>query len=176
MASSDRDLVVRIRAGDLDAFGTLLARYREPFLRYARHMVGCPEDAEEAAQDAFLRIYRNIGQCDPDRFAGWGYRILVNRCRSALRRRRWWRLGAVGLEPATGLAASGHESAQDTAEEINRGLARLPAEQREAFLLKHVDGMSYGEMADITGASIPALKMRVSRACDRLRAQLGGAR
>ena len=61
-------------------------------------------------------------------------------------------------------------------EEIERALRVLPAEQREAFLLKHVDELSYEEMSGITGASVPALKMRVSRACERLRDQLAEAR
>ncbi|HUF26831.1 MAG TPA: sigma factor-like helix-turn-helix DNA-binding protein, partial [Gemmatimonadaceae bacterium] len=57
-------------------------------------------------------------------------------------------------------------------EEIELALAKLEPEQREAFLLKHVDGLEYEEMAEITGAGISALKMRVKRACERLRAML----
>jgi RNA polymerase sigma-70 factor (ECF subfamily) len=59
-------------------------------------------------------------------------------------------------------------------EEIGRALATLPADQREAFLLKHVEELSYEEMAELTGTTVPALKMRVSRACDRLRRELEG--
>jgi RNA polymerase sigma-70 factor (ECF subfamily) len=59
-------------------------------------------------------------------------------------------------------------------EEIHRALSRLTAEQREAFLLHHVEGLSYEEMAELTGAGPSALKMRVSRAADRLRAELEG--
>jgi RNA polymerase sigma-70 factor (ECF subfamily) len=60
----------------------------------------------------------------------------------------------------------------DWREEIDRALARLEALQREAFLLKHVEGLEYQEMARLTGARIPALKMRVKRACDHLRVLL----
>jgi RNA polymerase sigma-70 factor (ECF subfamily) len=71
--------------------------------------------------------------------------------------------------PVIELAASGdHASALEFREEIAWALAALPAEQREAFLLKHVEQLSYDEMVSITGAGASALRMRVKRACDRL--------
>jgi RNA polymerase sigma-70 factor (ECF subfamily) len=150
----------------------LIGRYQGQFIRYARYMLGNREDAEEAVQDTFVRAYRGIGQCDPDRLSGWLYRILINRCRTAARRRLWWLQGATDLEVAAG--QPGRDPA-DLAwrEELQRAVAGLPAKYREAFLLKHVDELSYQEMSGVTGVSIPALKMRVSRACEQLRASLG---
>jgi RNA polymerase sigma-70 factor (ECF subfamily) len=139
-------------------------------------MLGTREDAEEAVQDAFVRCYRGLDRCDPDRFGAWSYRILVNRCRTAARRRRWWwsRVDTVDRADAVPVAHPAGDAAWR--EEIGLALAGLSQEQREAFLLKHVEDLSYEEMSAATGASIPALKMRVSRACERLRTVLGAAR
>ena len=172
VALSDGDLASRIRRGDLDAFAILIDRYQGQFVRYARYMLGNREDAEEAVQDAFVRAHRAMDQCDPDRLGAWLYRILVNRCRTAARRRLWWTKGATGLDAAHEIAA---EPGSDLIwrEELNRALAELPTKYREAFLLKHVDEMTYHEMSGVTGASVPALKMRVNRACEQLRNALG---
>ena len=173
---SDATLVERTRAGDLEAFALLVARYQGRFLRYARHMLGTIEDAEEAVQDAFVRAHRGLHRADPDRFPAWAYRILVNRCRTAFRRRERRRRIFTGWEHASERAmAASPAGSVGWREELDRALAALPVDQREAFLLKHVDDLSYAEMRELTGASVPALKMRVSRACDRLRATLEAA-
>ncbi|TLY56785.1 MAG: RNA polymerase sigma factor, partial [Gemmatimonadetes bacterium] len=79
---SDAALVRRVRAGDAAAYADLVARYRDRLGRYALHMLGNREDAEEALQDAFVRAYRSLARCDdPERFGAWLYGILVNRCR-----------------------------------------------------------------------------------------------
>lgn len=172
VAASDGDLVVRSRAGDADAFATLAGRLRGRFLRYARNMLDTQEDAEEAVQDTLVRIHRSLGRADPDRFDPWAFRILVNRCRTAARRRRWWRRIALGIDAALPVATAPAAADGALREEIDRALATLPVEQREAFILRHVDDLSYDEMQALTGASVPALKMRVSRACARLRQEL----
>lgn len=98
---------------------------------------------------------------------------MVNRCRTAARRRRWWRLRISGLQQAAEVGIPHPAAGAAWREEIDRAVALLTAEQREAFLLKHVDDLSYHEMSAITGASVAALKMRVSRACERMRDLLG---
>ena len=151
-----------------------MARYRADLGRYAYHMLGDRLDAEEALQDAFLRAYRSLATCSqPDRFGAWLFAILVNRCRTA-RNRRWRRERMLSPEPVAEVAAP-MDSAESLAwrEEIRQALGRLGVEQREAFLLKHVELLSYDEMAAITGLGISALKMRVQRACDRLQVLLG---
>jgi RNA polymerase sigma-70 factor (ECF subfamily) len=172
VAPSDGELATRVRRGDLDAFAVLIGRYQARFVRYARYMLGNEEDAEEAVQDAFVRAYRAIDRCDPDRFGAWLYRILINRCRTAARRRLWWVRGATDLDAANGVGAR-EDGGNLWREELDRAVAQLPAKYREAFLLKHVDELTYGEMSGMTGASVPALKMRVNRACEQLRAALG---
>src|SRR5213596_4340626 len=82
--SSDAELVRRIRTGDIGAYGALVSRYRDRLGRYALHMLGSREDAEEALQDAFVRAYRSLARCDdPEKFGAWLFRILLNRCRTS---------------------------------------------------------------------------------------------
>ena len=170
----DAALVTRILAGEKEAYGTLMDRYRDRFARYATHLLGDRHEAEDVLQDTFVRGYRFLRQCqDPDRVGAWLFRILVNRCRSAhgIRKRKGIAL-RLEEEPNLPSRDPGAESV-GWREEIQRALARLPADHREAFLLKYVEELSYEEMETITGAGISALKMRTKRACDRLRELLG---
>ena len=171
---TDAVLVQRVLGGDVDAYALLVGRYRDRYGRFAVHMLGNREDAEEALQDTFVRAYRSLATCDdPERFGSWLFRILVNRCRTAGGRRQRRERTFVSDEPAILAAATDHP-AERTAwkEEIDRALARLDADQREAFLMRHGEGLGYEEMSELTGAGVSALKMRVSRAAERLRGML----
>jgi RNA polymerase sigma-70 factor (ECF subfamily) len=176
MEQSVSALVLRARDGDLDAFGQLVTRFRPPFSRYALQMLGQREEAEEALQDTFLRAYRSLAGCrEPARFQAWAFAILVNRCRT-VRRQLLRRARRHSRDPdALDRVSVPHPEGDDAwREEIQRALARLPAAQREAFLLKHVEGLSYEAIAELSGARVPALKMRVLRACEALRRELSG--
>jgi RNA polymerase sigma-70 factor (ECF subfamily) len=169
--SSDGVIVARVLRGDVDVFRVLVHRYRDRYARYAFHMLGNREDAEEALQDAFTRAYRSLARCeDPERFGAWLFRILVNRCRT-LGARRGRRARTFVVDEGAMLEAAEDHPAERNAwrEEIDRGLQTLRADQREAFLLKYVEDMGYDEMSQLTGVGVSALKMRVMRACDRLR-------
>jgi RNA polymerase sigma-70 factor (ECF subfamily) len=170
VGASDAELVRRVRAGDTGAYGALVARYRDRLGRYAVHMLGNREDAEEALQDAFVRGYRSLERCtDPERFGAWLYGILVNRCRTtgarAARRGRLFVRDDAALDSAS-LASSAERAEWDDV--VRRALARLAPPYREAFLLKHVDDLEYDEMARLTGVGVSALKMRVKRAREQL--------
>src|SRR5881398_30844 len=172
--STDAQIVERVLRGDAELYAELVQRYRDRYARYALHMLGNREDAEEALQDAFTRAYRSLARCeDPERFGAWLFRILVNRCRTSGARRV--RRGQTFVHDETALLnASEEHPAEQTMwrEEIERALGELSADQREAFLLKYVEEMGYDEMSEITGVGVSALKMRVMRACDRLRVLL----
>ncbi len=171
MEPPDSAIIQRVLGGDSHAYAVLVARYRERYARFAVHMLGRREDAEDALQDTFLRAYRSLHRCeDPDRFGAWLFRILVNRCRTAGKRRGRRERTFVENEVAIAEAAEEHPAERSAwREEIDRALTRIPRDQREAFLLKHVEELSYEEMAELTGVGVSALKMRVKRACDRLR-------
>ena len=171
--ASVSDLVVMSRNGDPLAFRLLVERYYPRLLRFAGNMGLGKEDAEEAVQDALVRAHGALDRFDPDApFEPWLFRILANCCRTAHGRGRGWRRlradAPLDLAPARDTSGDAEWS-----EEIRRALDTLPRDQREAFLLRHVDGMDYDAMMTVTGAGLSALKMRVKRACDALRAQLG---
>jgi len=141
-------------------------------------MLGSRVDADDALQSAFMRAFRNLRNCrERDRFGGWLYQIVMNECRTyAARERR----RDLRFTPATNAieraVAPGSETEveADVGGHIEHALSLLPAEQREAFLLKHVEELTYEEMSEMTRVSVPALKMRVKRACDGLRNLLDG--
>ncbi len=174
--STDIDPAVPLRArnGDARAFAELVEHFHARCMRYARYMLGDEEDAEEAVQDTFIRVYDHLGQFRPDaRFEPWLFRILANRCRTVrARRRRRESLVVTGEFPGVASAAAAPEVSEDWMEEVEAALESLPTEQREAFLLRHVEDQSYEDMSVITGVRLSALRMRVKRACDALRTLL----
>jgi len=166
----DAALVQRVLAGDAEAYAGLVERYRGRLGRYALRMLGNAADAEEAVQDAFVRGYRSLDRCtDAGRFGPWLFGILVNRCRT-LGGQRARRRGTVFEDEASVLRASVAHPEEQAAlrDAIDHALARLGAEQREAFLLKHVEQLSYEEITELTGVGTSALKMRVARAREEL--------
>lgn len=174
VGTSDAALVRRVQAGDTGAYADLVARYRDRLGRYAVHMLGNREDAEEVLQDAFVRAYRSLERCDdPERFGAWLYGILVNRCRTAgaraARRARRFVFNPGALESAQLPGPDGQAEWDDV---VRWALARLAPESREAFILKYVDDLEYEDMARLTGAGVSALKMRVKRAREQLQAML----
>jgi RNA polymerase sigma-70 factor (ECF subfamily) len=169
-----RSLVLHAaRKGDVRAFATLVDMYYARCLRFALHMLASRSDAEEAVQDAFVRVYRALPSYrEQDSFEPWLFRILGNRCRTAgARERRHADFIEYGELPERATTAR-LDVEIAWREEIDRALFELPVEQREAFLMRHVEGMSYEDMRRATGAGMSALKMRVKRACDALRLRL----
>jgi RNA polymerase sigma-70 factor, ECF subfamily len=167
----DADLVAAAVRGNVDAFAELSRRYRDRYTRFAVRMVGNRDDAEDVLQSAFIRAYRALDRCrEPDRFGGWLYQIVANECRTfVIRRSRRDRRIVHDEIRLLGAAAPVQTDVDDTLEDVQYALGQLDVDQREAFLMKHVEQLSYEEMAEITGDGISALKMRVKRACTRLR-------
>ena len=166
-------LVHAAKGGDVRAFAALVDTYYARCLRFALHMLSSRADAEEAVQDTFVRVYKALPRYEErEAFEPWLFRILANRCRSAgARERRRAEVVEYGDVPETPVW-TGHDTAIAWREEIGLALAALPADQREAFLMRHVEDLSYEDMAIATGAGVSALKMRVKRACDALRGRL----
>jgi RNA polymerase sigma-70 factor (ECF subfamily) len=166
-------LIHAAKAGDVRAFATLVETYYARCLRFALHMLANRDDAEEAVQDAFIRVHRALPRYEErEAFEPWLFRILANRCRTAGGRARRHadvlEYGDVPERPST----DGADDAFAWREAIHGALAALPREQREAFLMRHVEDLSYEDMSVATGARVSALKMRVKRACDTLRGLL----
>lgn len=170
----DRQLVGAVLDGDRQAFRLLVERHEDVLFRRALAIVGDPDVAADAVQDAFIQAYERLARCsDPDRFGGWVYRMLRNRCLDELRaaRRRNRPLTDAQAvrsndDPEADLERGGLRQA------IRAALAALSPGHREAFVMKHVDGLSYDEMQAATGVARSALKMRVKRAREALETTL----
>ena len=176
-ACSDAELVRRVVAGDAAPYEVLVRRYQETLYRHAFGMLGDGDAAADMVQDTFIKAYTRLATCDPDRFAAWLFRILRNRCKDYLKSRR--RRDVPLLDDAPHPAPPGDDpdvrlDQSQIAAVVTDALARLPAAQREAFLLKHVEGRSYEEMAELLGTGVSALKMRVMRAREALQSLLEG--
>jgi RNA polymerase sigma-70 factor (ECF subfamily) len=173
----DRAIVEKAAAGDESAFTAIVRWYHPRFVRFAQHMLRSETEADDVVQEAFIRVYRALPYYrERERFESWLFRILANCCRTALSRNRRLSLRLVGLDSPDARKVYDRSDTRDDAAWralLDAALDTLPVEQREAFLLHHVDGHSYESMSEITGVRQSALKMRVKRACDRLRAMLG---
>jgi RNA polymerase sigma-70 factor (ECF subfamily) len=173
--ATDGAVVRAVLAGDTERYAELVRRYRDRYARYAARMLGSADAAEDAVQDAFVRAYDRLDECrDPDKFVGWFFLILRNRCFAERRKNRT----SAPLEAAGAVvAADRSDGGVETAERrraLQRALLELTPEQREVFVLKHVEELSYDEIAARVGTSVPSLKMRMHRAYDRLRQHLKG--
>lgn len=166
--ATDAALIVRVLSGDVEAYTPLVNRHYDSCARFARRMLGNAQDAEDALQETFLRAYHALGRYrEQDRFRGWLFRILVNQCRSLARRRSRQARRFVPDDGADAAAPAARDGADGDA--LQAALARLDPRQREVLVLKYGEGLEYTEIARVTGASIPALKMRVKRARDAMR-------
>jgi len=169
---TDAEVVRDVLAGDVERYAVLVRRYRDRYARFASRMLGSRDVAEDAVQDALIRAFDRLADCrDPNKFAGWLFLILRNRCYAEQRRRqREGRPLAEGDE-----AFAGPDRPDGTLEQLEQGraldlaLGHLTPEQREVFVLKHYDGLAYEEIGQLTGATVASLKMRMHRAYDRLR-------
>jgi len=165
----DGAIVQRVLHGDVEAFGVLVRRYREAFGRYAVAFCGDADVAADAMQDAWIRAYEALATCQhPERFGAWFFRILRNQCLNHRSRRR-------AHLPLDAVAAAAPERSdvlaeqQELRDQLDRALGQLSADQREAFVLRHVEGRSYAEMAELLGEREDRLRMRVHRARDAMR-------
>jgi RNA polymerase sigma-70 factor (ECF subfamily) len=169
-AMTDAELVHEVLRGNSSAFTPLVDRHAPACLRYATRLLGSRDDAEDVTQETFVRAHAALARFDGSvAFRTWIMTILINRCRTALKRQRSRIERVVNSDTAVERASvdSGVDDAA-TRDAIAHALHRLDPAQREAFLLKHVEQLSYDEMARVTGAGVSALKMRVQRACERL--------
>jgi RNA polymerase sigma-70 factor, ECF subfamily len=170
--ATDAEVVRAVLAGDVERYAVLVERYRDRYARYATRMLGSRDAAEDAVQDALVRAFDRLADCrEPEKFAGWLFLILRNRCFADQRRRQ--REGHLPEEAAAGVATPERSDEvverRERSKALEQAVEQLTPEQREAFVLKHVAGLPYDEISQLTGATVASLKMRMHRAYDRLR-------
>ena len=164
----DAELVAQVRAGDTRAYAALVARHSDALFRHAVHMTGSPDVAEDVVQQAFIKAYSHLGTLQGP-FDAWIFRIVANACKDWLKNIRRRHISYDQDSEPTG--AAGPVEVRERTElgiYLDRALAALPGPLREAFVMKHIEDRPYDEMAELLGATVGALKMRVHRARDML--------
>jgi RNA polymerase sigma-70 factor (ECF subfamily) len=168
-----RDLVLRAREGDHDAFSQLAADSIERLVRFARLIVRDDDRADDAVQQALITAWLDIrGLRDPDRFDAWIYRILVRACYRTARRERSRMTREVPLLPIdTGVEPDSQHTVA-VRDQIDRGFRRLPVDQRAVLVLHHYLGLPDREVGEVLGVPLGTVKSRLNRAAAGLRASL----
>jgi len=169
---SDQDVISRVMTGDRDAFAMLIGRYSDPLYRHALGMTGSPDVAEDILQTSFIKAYHHLGEVR-GRFDAWLFRIVANGCKDWLKNIRRTHLSYDEDDQPSGYATPDEDlDRTELRMDLDEALAQLAPSLREAFIMKHVEGRSYEEMADLLGTTVGALKMRVHRAREALQALL----
>lgn len=173
--ADDAAVIERVLAGDIDEYEKLVHRYQTALYRYAVGMILDHDAAADMVQDAFVRAYTNLGRCrDRERFSAWLFQTLRNRCLDYLKdiRRRNVRLDDESSLVDTAQSPSAIVERKQLQARLRNALDKLPDAQREAFVLHYVEEIPYETMAELLGARVSALKMRVMRAREALSAAL----
>jgi len=186
----DTFLVRAFQEGDRTAFDTLVNRHKGQVFNLCYWFLGDHQDADDAAQETFIKIYRSLGKF---RFESalrtWIFRIAVNTCKnrrmsSAFRNRK----RMVSLDnpveppgrdagrniPDKGALPSEELEKKERIEQIRKGINALPAEHREVITLRDIQGLSYDEIVQVTGIPLGTVKSRLARARTELKDKLGG--
>ncbi len=171
---SDVGCLRRVRAGDPSGAEILFERYSAPLLRFADRMLGNRAEAEEVTQEVFLQMISRVDQYDGRAPVGsWLFALAANACRDRLRRARRGEvvsLEAVAERPGGGEPVDERLLARQQRTAVRRALARLTEEQREALVLARYHGLAYAEIARALKISEGAVKTRVFRAVEALKA------
>jgi RNA polymerase sigma factor (sigma-70 family) len=163
---TDDQLVALFRMGYDDAFRVLHDRYRQRLLAYTRQMLGgSRSDAEDVLQDVFLRAYGALRHDDrPVTLRAWLYRVAHNRCIDHLRRPVPPAAEVYDLSRTPTLDPPDETERREDLRRLVQDVQRLPEQQRSALLMRELDGLSYAELADALGTSLPAVKSLLVRA------------
>jgi len=176
----EASLIAAAQQGKVDAFNELVLAYQQQVYNLAYRILGDPASAADAAQDAFISAFENIGRFRGGSFKSYLLRIVSNRCYDELR--RWKRRPATSFEDfgevdedANPALTNGGERPEDYAERqemarvIQAGIETLPPDQRITLALSDVQGLSYQEIAEAMEVSLGTVKSRLARARGKLR-------
>ena len=173
-----KDLIVRVRAGDTQAWGDLYREYAAAMFRFCRRALPTREDAEDATMEIFMKLREKLGQLDTERsFTAWLYKVAANHCWDMLRRRK--ARHEKDTEDVEELPLEAPEPNQlerlieeRTSEEVRKALSKLGARARMALVMRYYSDMSYDEIADALGVRRPFVGVVLLRARHELRQAL----
>jgi RNA polymerase sigma-70 factor (ECF subfamily) len=169
---TDAELVRRVLDGGRDDYAQLVRRHQDGLYRHARGMGLDHDTSLDLVQDTLVKAYARLPECrDPAHFRAWLFRIARNLCLDYLKNVRRASIPMSSLANADQIPAPLQSDAEMTGT-LEHALGSLPVALREAFLLKHDAEYTYEEVAELTNASVSAVKMRVHRAREALRSYL----
>jgi len=186
--ADDLEAIRNVLSGDANAFRTLVDKYSDSIVNLAYRLTGSRTDAQDLAQDAFLQAFARLGDFRVGaRFHPWLYTIALNLCRNHLRRR-----SILKWVPLSGASRDGRPTEIDLPERapdpetalldreaetrLQSAVEALPLKYREVFLLRQGQGLSYEDIAAVTGLPLGTVEVRLFRARKRLLAALGKAK
>ncbi len=171
MIQSDKERVLRALNGDQDAFTDLVLEYERPVYNLTYRMLGNSVEAEDAAQEAFLRAYRSLDRFDMERpFKTWVLSIASHYCIDVIRKRRMSWLSLDDFLPGELMAAVEHRSIEELAMDGERDrsvqdlLKLLKPDERAIIILRYWNDLSYEEIAEMLGVNVGVVKSRLFRA------------
>jgi RNA polymerase sigma-70 factor (ECF subfamily) len=163
LAALERQWVARVREGDESALTMIIARHRNRLVRTASNLLRDSHEAEDVAQESFLKAFREIGKLRDDRaFSGFIYRICVRLCMDRLRLKRAELIEFDTSEPHRGGAVENKVI-------VEKLLALLPAELRTTLVLREMEQLSYEEVAEVMHVPIGTVRSRLHTARERFR-------
>jgi len=179
---NDTELMLRVKEGDEEAFRQIVKRYQKPILDLVFRYVGNQEDAEEVAQDVFIRLYRAAHTYEPKaKLSTYLYRIAVNLSLNRIRDRKWKRFVSLeflrrgGEKDAMSSGIRAPDSLLEQKEKqqaVREAVDSLPPNQKTAVILKRFQELSYGEIAEVMDCSVSAVESRLHRAKQALQKKL----
>lgn len=172
MEQDDNVIIQQCLAGDSDSYAVLVERHKDLVFTLAYRMLGDSDAANDMAQEAFISAYAALKDFKgTSKFSSWLCSIVINKCRDHLRRKK----GNVPLDEIAEFCGNGAPTPDELAYagevggHLQRALNSLPADYREAVILKHIEEFDYREMAEILGVPAETLKVRTHRARGMLR-------
>ncbi|QDU54598.1 RNA polymerase sigma factor [Aeoliella mucimassa] len=169
----DRALALEILSGEQSAMRALVERHEEMVLRVCQRMLGCRHDAEDVAQETFLRALRSLASWDRSRpLRPWLLAIAANRCRTALAKRKAVACDGQILAEELPARGSGDQDHGQLVEEVDLALAQVRSEHRQAFELFHQDQLAYAEIAEVMEVPVGTVKTWIHRTRQEVAARL----
>lgn len=177
---TDVDLMLKFQAGDVSAFEQLMCKHQKSVINTIYRFIGNRADAEELAQEVFLKVYNSAQKYKPKaKFSTWLYKITTNLCLNEIRRKRLETVSLDDLAEETNDFIDARQIPPDIALErkelafcVKKAVESLPEKQRMALILREYDDLSYKEIAEVMRCSVASVQSRLQRAKANLKGKL----